>query len=78
MRHLPSIIHTRLEFIYSLITSILLLVNRLTCISKLHWNNTFCSPFEDGWTKTPLMGLMNYHPTIKNEPNDGCKVIFDL
>jgi len=33
--------------------------------SKLHWNNTFCSPFEDGWINTPLMGLMNYHPTIK-------------
>ncbi|MGD0917075.1 MAG: nuclear transport factor 2 family protein [Thermodesulfobacteriota bacterium] len=24
-----------------------------------------CSPFEDGWIKTPLMGLMNYHPTVK-------------
>lgn len=33
--------------------------------SKLHWNNTFCSPFENGWVKTPLMGLMNYHPTVK-------------
>lgn len=33
--------------------------------SKLHWNNTFCTPFEDGWLKTPLMGLMNYHPTVK-------------
>lgn len=37
--------------------------------SKLHWNNTFCTPFEDGWLKTPLMGLMNYHPTVKpDEP----------
>jgi hypothetical protein len=26
--------------------------------SKLHWNNTFCSPFEDGWLKTSLMGWM--------------------
>jgi hypothetical protein len=26
--------------------------------SKLHWNNTFCSPFEDGWLKLPLMGWM--------------------
>ena len=26
--------------------------------SKLHWNNTLCSPFEDGWLKTPLMGWM--------------------
>ncbi|MCX7911732.1 MAG: nuclear transport factor 2 family protein, partial [Dehalococcoidales bacterium] len=24
--------------------------------SKLHWNNTFCSPVEDGWLKLPLMG----------------------
>lgn len=27
---------------------------------KLHWNNTFCSPFEDGWLKTPLMGWMPF------------------
>ena len=26
--------------------------------SKLHWNNTFCSPVEDGWLKLPLMGWM--------------------
>ncbi len=26
--------------------------------SKLYWNNTFCSPFEDGWVKLPLMGWM--------------------
>ena len=26
--------------------------------SKLHWNNTFCSPVEDGWLNTPLMGWM--------------------
>jgi hypothetical protein len=26
--------------------------------SKLHWNNTFCSPFEDGWLNLPLMGWM--------------------
>jgi hypothetical protein len=26
--------------------------------SKLHWNNTLCSPFEDGWLNTPLMGWM--------------------
>jgi hypothetical protein len=33
--------------------------------SKLHWNQTICTPFEDGWLKTPLMGLMNRHPTVK-------------
>jgi hypothetical protein len=27
-------------------------------LSLLHWNNTFCSPFEDGWLKMPLMGWM--------------------
>jgi hypothetical protein len=26
--------------------------------SLLHWNNTFCSPVEDGWLKLPLMGWM--------------------
>ena len=26
--------------------------------SKLHWNNTLCSPFENGWLNTPLMGWM--------------------
>jgi hypothetical protein len=26
--------------------------------TKLHWNNTFCSPFEDGWLNLPLMGWM--------------------
>ena len=26
--------------------------------SKLHWNNTFCSPVEDGWLTLPLMGWM--------------------
>ena len=26
--------------------------------SKLHWNNTFCSPFDAGWLKLPLMGWM--------------------
>jgi hypothetical protein len=26
--------------------------------SKLHWNNTFCSPFDSGWINTPLMGWM--------------------
>jgi hypothetical protein len=26
--------------------------------SKLYWNNTLCSPFEDGWLNTPLMGWM--------------------
>jgi len=26
--------------------------------SLLHWNNTFCSPFEDGWMNLPLMGWM--------------------
>lgn len=33
--------------------------------SKLHWNNTFWTPYEDGWLKTPLVGRMDYHPTIK-------------
>jgi hypothetical protein len=26
--------------------------------SLLHWNNTFCSPVEDGWLTLPLMGWM--------------------
>ena len=26
--------------------------------SKLYWNNTFCSPFEDGWVNLPEMGWM--------------------
>ncbi len=26
--------------------------------SLLHWNNTFCTPFEDGWLNMPLMGWM--------------------
>ena len=26
--------------------------------SKLYWNNTFCSPFEDGWLNLPEMGWM--------------------
>ena len=26
--------------------------------SKLHWNNTFCTPFEEGWLRMPLMGWM--------------------
>lgn len=26
--------------------------------SLLHWNNTFCSPVEDGWLNLPLMGWM--------------------
>jgi hypothetical protein len=33
--------------------------------SKLHWNNTFWTPYEDGWLKTPLLGTMSEHPTIK-------------
>jgi len=32
--------------------------NRKWLFSKLHWNNTFCSPFEDGWLNLPLMGWM--------------------
>lgn len=32
---------------------------------KLHWNNTFWTPYEDGWLKTPLLGNMDEHPTIK-------------
>jgi len=27
-------------------------------LSLLHWNNTFCSPIEDGWLNLPLMGWM--------------------
>ena len=26
--------------------------------SRLDWNNTICSPFEDGWLKNPLMEWM--------------------
>ena len=26
--------------------------------TKLYWNNTFCSPFEDGWMNLPEMGWM--------------------
>ena len=26
--------------------------------SLLHWNNTFCSPVEDGWLNLPMMGWM--------------------
>ena len=26
--------------------------------SKLYWNNTFCSPFDQGWMKLPEMGWM--------------------
>jgi hypothetical protein len=33
--------------------------------TKLHWNDTFWTPYEDGWLKTPLLGRMNEHPTIK-------------
>lgn len=33
--------------------------------TKLHWNNTFWTPYEDGWLKTPLLGTMSEHPTIK-------------
>jgi hypothetical protein len=32
---------------------------------KLHWNNTFWTPYTDGWLKTPLLGNMNEHPTIR-------------
>jgi hypothetical protein len=32
---------------------------------KLHWNDTFWTPYEDGWLKTPLLGNMDEHPTIK-------------
>ncbi len=32
---------------------------------KLHWNDTFWTPYEDGWLKTPLLGNMNEHPTIR-------------
>ena len=35
--------------------------------SKLHWNQTFCSPFEDGWIKTPILGLMPV-PTADGPP----------
>jgi hypothetical protein len=33
--------------------------------TKLHWNNTFWTPYEAGWLKTPLLGQMDEHPTIK-------------
>jgi len=39
--------------------------NRKWYFKKLHWNNTFWTPYEDGWLKTPLLGNMNEHPTIK-------------
>ncbi|HSW57274.1 MAG TPA: nuclear transport factor 2 family protein [Dehalococcoidales bacterium] len=32
---------------------------------KLHWNNTFWTPYTDGWLKTPLLGNMDEHPTIR-------------
>jgi hypothetical protein len=32
---------------------------------KLHRNNTFWTPYEDSWLKTPLLGNMDEHPTIK-------------
>ncbi|MBN1177229.1 MAG: nuclear transport factor 2 family protein [Dehalococcoidales bacterium] len=32
---------------------------------KLHWNNTFWTPYESGWLRTPLLGRMDEHPTIK-------------
>ena len=33
--------------------------------TKLHWNNTFWTPYEAGWLKIPLLGRMDEHPTIK-------------
>lgn len=30
--------------------------NRRWLFAKLHWNNTLCSSFEDGWLNTSLMG----------------------
>jgi hypothetical protein len=27
---------------------------------KLHWNDTFCSPIEEGWLNLPLMGWMPF------------------
>jgi hypothetical protein len=32
---------------------------------KLHWNDTFWTPYADGWLKTPLVMTMDYHETIK-------------
>ena len=32
---------------------------------KFHWNNTFWTPYESGWLKTPLLGKMEEHPTVK-------------
>jgi hypothetical protein len=32
---------------------------------KLHWNDTFWTPYDDGWLKTPLLGSMSEHATIK-------------
>ena len=34
----------------------------------LHWNNTFCSPFEDGWLNLPLMGWMTSAPIADAPP----------
>jgi hypothetical protein len=33
--------------------------------SKLYWNDTFWTPFDSGWLKTPLIGRMTYHETVK-------------
>ena len=34
-------------------------------IKKLHWNVTFWTTYEAGWLKVPLLGYLQYHPTIK-------------
>ena len=36
--------------------------------TKLHWNNTFCSPVEEGWLNLPLMGWMGL-PDAESPPS---------
>jgi hypothetical protein len=48
----------RQEFLHGYYENKYVKENGQWLFSKLLWNNTFCSPVEDGWLKLPLMGWM--------------------
>jgi hypothetical protein len=50
--------YNRQEFLHGYYENKYVKENGKWLFSKLYWNNTFCSPVEEGWMKLPEMGWM--------------------
>jgi hypothetical protein len=54
----PAGAYNRQEYLHGYYENKYLKENGKWYMSKLHWNNTFCSPVEQGWLNLPLMTWM--------------------